>query len=86
MQGQQQSQPLRQYNSIGSLPPVQQEPAGDATNGNLTHASNAGSHVSSPRYGATGRNVRPRMEQWGGAGNASFHFWVVEALIDIVYA
>lgn len=69
VQGQQQSQPLRQYSSNTNLAPAVGDPAGDMANGNIAHASNAGSQVSSPRaHAAAGRNVRPRMEQWAGAG------------------
>jgi hypothetical protein len=70
LQGQQNSQPLRQYSSNANLAAGVTEAAGDVANGNLAHASNAGSQVSSPR-GAAGRNVRPRMEQWANAGTFS---------------
>lgn len=68
VQGQNQSQPMRQYSSNANLAPGLSEPAGDIANGNIAHASNAGSAISSPRFGAAGRNVRPRMDQWAGAG------------------
>jgi hypothetical protein len=74
LQGQQNSQPLRYYGSNTNLPP---DPAGDVVNGNTAHAGNAGSTVSSPRGNGGGvRNVRPRMEQWAGAGNRAAMFMI----------